>query len=436
MHRRRFLQLSAAGFGLLLPPRRSRTPDDAVLAYIRSTIGETLRPPATADPAGKSIPLPVAYNVPCVSTHFQNLFYFDTYFLNRGLIALGLAGQARNNVDAFIFLVEQLGFVPNSNRLDMTNRSQPPYLAMMVDDVFSITADRRWLQRAYDALNREYHFWTVRRGTSTGLSRYHHHATDEYLLDFYEHLRRVRLPLPEASDAEKLYVSSHRLAEAESGYDFTPRFEGRCADFLPVDLNSNLYRYERLMSRFARILANGQADLWAWRAEQRRSRINHLLWNEQAGLYMDYDFVHNRFSEVPSAAAFQPLWAGCATRSRAARSRSALPLFEYDHGITPCAPGPRDAAYQWDHPNTWPPLAYLTAEALETCGYVHDARRIRAKYVRLVHSVFEQTGTLWEKYNAVTGTTDVREEYKTPPMMGWTAGIYAWMRLTRQTPLP
>jgi alpha,alpha-trehalase len=33
---------------------------------------------------------------------------------------------------------------------------------------------------------------------------------------------------------------------------------------------------------------------------------------------------------------------------------------------------------------------------------------------------------LWEKYNAVTGTTDVVNEYKMPPMMGWTAGVFVF----------
>ncbi|MCS6991647.1 MAG: alpha,alpha-trehalase, partial [Chitinophagales bacterium] len=274
-------------------------------------------------------------------------------------------------------------------------------------------------------LEAEYDFWVTRRGTPTGLSHYGHDATEAYLLEFYQHLKQVRLPLPEASDAEKIYVAGHRLAEAESGYDFTPRFEGRCADFLAVDLNSNLYRYEVLMQEFAQTLKNGQESQWAERAQQRRRRINRFLWDEATGLYRDYDYLNNRFSQVPSAATFHPLWTGLASNRQARRVIDNLKLFEYEYGITPCPPGERTYTYQWDYPNTWPPHALIVSEALDRYGFLMDGQRIRDKYLKLVYSVFQSTGMLWEKYNAVTGNVQVNEEYKTPPMMGWTAGVYA-----------
>ena len=62
--------------------------------------------------------------------------------------------------------------------------------------------------------------------------------------------------------------------------------------------------------------------------------------------------------------------------------------------------------------------------ALLRYGYRADAARIAKKYIVLVETVAEKTGQLWEKYNAETGDTGVSAEYQTPPMMGWTAGIY------------
>lgn len=91
------------------------------------------------------------------------------------------------------------------------------------------------------------------------------------------------------TDEEKISIAGHRLAEAEAGYDFTPRFDGRCSDFIPVDLNSNLYQYEVTMSDFARVLENGESKSWMDRAVERKQRINELLWNENRGLYLDYD---------------------------------------------------------------------------------------------------------------------------------------------------
>src|SRR5687767_12020267 len=90
LNRRNFLRLATAAGTLILPFGLANfnavaAPNDRVLRYIRDSIGKTLRPASDVDPLGKSIPLPYPFNVPCISTHFQNLFYYDTYFLNRGL---------------------------------------------------------------------------------------------------------------------------------------------------------------------------------------------------------------------------------------------------------------------------------------------------------------------------------------------------------------
>ena len=46
--------------------------------------------------------------------------------------------------------------------------------------------------------------------------------------------------------------------------------------------------------------------------------------------------------------------------------------------------------------------------------------------MRTVIRNFEKTGDLWEKYNVVTGTTEVVDEYKMPRMVGWTAGVFVY----------
>lgn len=439
LNRRKFIHITAAASAALLLPSgnllANTAPSDRVLKYIRASLSQTLRPASDVDPLGKSIPLPYPFNVPCISTHFQNLFYYDTYFLNRGLIALGDIQQAQNNVDDILFLVNKLGFVPNSNRLDMTNRSQPPYLCMMVKDIYDATGNIELLKTAYPLISKEYDFWVTKRSSTYGLSRHHHDATQEYLLNFYEHLKKVRLPLTATTDEEKISIAGHRLAEAEAGYDFTPRFDGRCSDFIPVDLNSNLYLYEVTMSDFATILNNSERELWLERAIVRTKLINDLLWNEPRGLYLDYDMKNERQSDVTSVTTFQPLWAGCASVEQAKRVKENLKLYEYAHGVVPCEAGVHDFVYQWDYPNAWPPHALIVSEALAKYNYSEDADRIRSKYVNTVYDVFKSTGTLWEKYNAVEGNSKVKEEYKTPPMMGWNAGIYSYMRIVNRTKL-
>ena len=77
-------------------------------------------------------------------------------------------------------------------------------------------------------------------------------------------------------------------------------------------------------------------------------------------------------------------------------------------------------------PNGWPPLQCVAIQALDRYGFKDDARRIAEKYVRTVIANYEKTGDLWEKYNVVTGTTEVVDEYKMPRMVGWTAGVFIY----------
>ena len=58
-------------------------------------------------------------------------------------------------------------------------------------------------------------------------------------------------------------------------------------------------------------------------------------------------------------------------------------------------------------------------------GYGKEAERIAVKWMKAVTESFKTTGNLWEKYNAVSGSTDVKDEYAMPgAFMGWTAGVY------------
>lgn len=54
-------------------------------------------------------------------------------------------------------------------------------------------------------------------------------------------------------------------------------------------------------------------------------------------------------------------------------------------------------------------------------------KRIAEKYMHTVERCLEQSGALWEKYDAKQGTVSVTSGYHTPEMMGWTAGVYRFL---------
>jgi len=63
----------------------------------------------TRKPRGKKslIGLPYPFTSPCVDGMFQEMYYWDTYFTNKGLIEIGKGQQALNNVRNFLFLLNE-----------------------------------------------------------------------------------------------------------------------------------------------------------------------------------------------------------------------------------------------------------------------------------------------------------------------------------------
>jgi len=393
-----------------------------VLDYIRENLNKCIR--NDKEDEGDVLGLPFPYTVPSMDETMQIFFYWDTYFTNLGLLKLGFKDIAKNNADNLLYEVEKYGFVPNGNRAFFLNRSHQPYLSMIVKDIYSEFGDNVWLESAYESLKKEYFFWIEKRSTPCGLNRYSHHAKKYEVIDFYNDILVERIGLKSNVAEKNFIISSHRMAEAESGWDFTPRFESECMDFLPVDLNSNLYIYEKNFSEICKILNNNQLNFWNKKTEERNKFINKYLWNKDKGLFLDYNFNTNKHSSMESLASFYPLWAGIADKSQAYSTLENLKLFEYDYGISVCSKNESDIIYQWNYPNGWPPLFYITVSALNKYGFNEVARRIAEKYLNLVIENFKKTGELWEKYNVIDGTTNVNNEYKMPVMMGWTAGVF------------
>ena len=404
----------------------SQNPHDAVAAYIAAHWDATVRDGrANTDP--NIIPPPLPHTVPCIAGQFVALFYWDLYFTNLGLLRQGRLDLALSNCDALLYLLREKGFVPNSTFRGDDTRSQPPFLSLMVRDIYAQTHDRAWLADAADALAVEHRFWTERRATPTGLNRHGHHADDAYLRAFFAGLLVRRLGFdPRTPDAEALDLSAQHLAEAETGEDFTPRYAGRCLDHAAVSLNSLLFGLEENLAGFAREL--GRADdaaRWTALAADRRARMDALLWDDAGGLYREYDFVHARQSTLAGVTTFYPLFVGAASAEQAARVRAALERFEREHGLAHNEPRAADGgpAYQWDYPNGWPPMFWVAAEGLWRYGFHEDARRVAGKYRALITRHFERTGQIWEKYDVTTGGL-AGGEYEAQPMLGWTAGVY------------
>lgn len=365
---------------------------------------------------GTLIGLPYPYTVPAVGM-FDEIYYWDTYFTNVGLIMSGHLDYAKNNVDDMLYLVEKYGFVPNGNRTYYLNRSQPPVLSEMVKDVYEAAADDEWLEGAYKTLKKEYSFWMSERISPIGLNVYGGKSNPEDAINFIE-----RTGYDPKITPEKL--AQHHLLVCESGWDVNFRWGVEGYNYAPIDLNSLMYGFELNMNKFADILGFSQdASEWKEKARNRKdTMMKHMI--SDGGIPLDYNFSDDKLSPVFSVASYYTMFVGMLDKEYAGILVQNLGRLEEEWGISTCEKSDYPGTYQWGYPNGWPCIQYIIVKGLEKYGYIEDAKRIAKKYVSLVDKVFDTTGNLWEKYNVVEGNIDVADEYKMPPMLGWTAGVY------------
>jgi len=396
--------------------------DERLRQYIDENIEKTTR--LNTEDTERRIGLPYVYTVPCADGGFQDLYYWDTYFTNVGLIEKGRVDLAKSNVDNMCYLINRFGFMPNGSRWEYLSRSQPPFLSQMTREVFEVTNDKEWLAEKYISLEKEYTFWQTKKLTPTGLNGYINYDVYEQAIEGacqYFKKRTGYEPKGEITRTVQEEVFFATLSVCESGWDCTSRFLEDGHHYDAVDLNALLYGMEDNMQYFSEVFANGKQDVWKKRKEERLEKMQSL-WNREKELFMDYNFQTETFSRYASVASLFPMFAGIATQEQAEKSMKLFEKMELPYGIACGEPNPAWKC-QWDYPNVWAPLQFVSYKALMNYGYETEAKRVVEKYVALVESNFAETGNLWEKYDGITGKV-ASDEYEAPPMMGWTFGVY------------
>lgn len=391
--------------------------------YIKENIKKCIR--HNRLDSGTLIGLPYPYTVPCVSGTFQEMYYWDTYFTNKGLIISGEVYQAKNNVDNMCYLLNKYGFVPNGNRVGYLRNSQPPFLSLMIYDIYEVIKDKKWLKHAYSALCMEHKFWTKKRMTSIGLNRYDgKNSNYEKDSDVAEYMCGRIGFRPDGTDEE---LARSMLSSGESGWDLNPRMTYNTYKFAPIDLNSLMYAMEKNLSYFASEL-NMEDDALKWKelAVSRAELCRKYLCKNN--VFYDYNVEEKEICSLASVACFYPMYCNMANSDEAENTRKLLLALETEYGVLTCEKNSVEGMYQWDYPNGWAPMQLIVVMGLLNYGYEDDAKRIAKKFVDLIERTFLETGDLWEKYNVVSGNTDVASEYETPKMLGWTFGVYSVLK--------
>ena len=396
--------------------------------------------------------LPRPYVVP--GGRFNEMYGWDSYFIQLGLLRDGEIGLAQDMADNFLYEIRNYGKVLNANRTYYLTRSQPPFLTQMVLGVFQRTKNRRWLRDALPAIEEYYRYWTTEPHLvpQTGLSRYFdlgdgpapevisaerdaqgrthyervkeyfrtHEITDYDVTQYYDR---------QTDQLTSLFYKGDRSMR-ESGFDPSNRFGPFSVDIIhynPVCLNSLLYLMEMQTAEIAGLLGlAADAQIWRSRGIARAERINRLLWDARDGLYYDHNFERHRLRKYAFLTTFYPLWAGIATREQAARVAANLSEFEQPGGLQTSTVA---SGNQWDAPFGWAPLQLIAVQGLRRYGFSEAADRIAMKFLSLVRDEYLKSGTIVEKYDVVRRTAEVsggiRFGYRSNEAgFGWTNAVF------------
>ncbi|UYL08636.1 alpha,alpha-trehalase [Bdellovibrio sp. SKB1291214] len=403
-----------------------KSPDHrATFEHIETMWAELTRQ-TPKDTTSSLIPLPHPLLIP--GARFQEGYYWDSYFAFPALLKTGRQDIVKGQVDNFLFLLKNYGLIPNGTRDYYLTRSQPPLISQMVRLVLEhemakgelSPSTRQWLAEAYPLIKKDYEqFWMnpqTRYDKRTGLN----HFWDS-----------SNTPRPERHSSDKETEIAHTFrdvkAEAESGKDFTEAFEGRASEYGAVSLNSILFQVERDLAWMGRLLNKDSIEVQGFETASvaRQKAMDKYMWDQSSQVYRDVHLPTLRKSQVVTADTFMPLHYKIASDAQAKGVMSQLVRLERKGGIMSAE---KDTGKQWDAPYGWAPHHFFAISGALKYGYQKEGVRLAGKWVQSVETIYQETGKVIEKIDAVRGGVphEAGDKYPTQDGFLWTNGVYVW----------
>lgn len=384
---------------------------------------------------------------------FRETYYWDTYWIIRGLIMCDMVSTAKGIVENLLDSVRRFGFVPNGTRVYYLDRSQPPLLTDMVMAIYAETGDQAWLQQVLPVLEVEYNFWMDPGSGRVVELDAEGAAGDKHRLNVYRSMRDGPRPesycedLATAAEGQKLgrkpfQVHRALCSAAESGWDFSTRWlqdaEGgeslgqadlatiATVQVVPADLNCYLYRVETGLASAYEMSGAAAGSRFRAAAARRAEAMNKYLWTGNS--YRDYLRKSKKPSAVVSVSDWAaPLWAGL--QGPSGNPEAMVQALE-ESGLLSVGGAATTAVdtggkTQWDSPNAWPPLQLMLIEGLEKnpCGKALG-KRLAEEWLSSNERSWLQSGHMSEKYDAFRpGNTGRGGEYEPQVGFGWSNGV-------------
>jgi alpha,alpha-trehalase len=342
-----------------------------------------------------------------------------------------------NMVKNFAYLIEHYGHIPNGNRTYYLSRSQPPFFSMMLDLLSEVKGTEVYVTYL-TSLEKEYAYWMDRSAKTQHLVKM---PDGSWLNRYWDQLT---IPRQEAyredvqvSNTRKFFHEQEKAlfrdlrSAAESGWDFSSRWlkDGKhlstiqTTSLIPVDLNCLLFHLESTLSKaYAHSDNQLKAMQFALLASKRKTAINKYCWSATNNWYVDYNITTKKLSTSLTLAGMFPFFLQLSDRAKFARAKPVLEKkFLKEGGVVTTLVV---TGQQWDAPNGWAPLQWITITGLENYGEKTLSVTIAKRWHSLNKRVFDFTGKLVERYNVVDANKPGGGgEYPSQDGFGWTNGV-------------
>ncbi len=404
----------------------------SVVAHINQLWNVLKRNPDKQVDGSSLLSLPYSYIVP--GGRFREIYYWDSYFTMLGLQESREYEIMENMIQNFAYMINKYGHIPNGNRTYYLSRSQPPYFSMMLD-LLAAQKGNQVYAIYQNALLKEYDYFmdktaatkhVVKMPDGSILNRYWDADTRPRQESF---VQDSTLGIGYQGSLAMLYKNLR--SGAESGIDFSSRWfaDGehlstvQVTDMIAVDLNGLLYHLELTLAKSFTETGNlMKARYYNGLALRRKNAINKYCWDAVNHWYYDYDITQKKRSAEITILGISPLFFQVAsdTQAKAAALVAKEKLLKDGGFVTTLT----NTGQQWDSPNGWAPLQWISIKGLENYGGHKLAEEAARRWTALNIKVFHSTGKMMEKYNVVDTKLEAGGgEYASQDGFGWTNGV-------------
>ncbi|GMR62309.1 hypothetical protein PMAYCL1PPCAC_32504 [Pristionchus mayeri] len=405
-------------------------------------------------------PVPNPFIVP--GGDFDIYFYWDSYWVIEGLLVSNMTATVRGIISNFAQLVDTHGFIPNSGKLQLSARSQPPMFTQMLYEYFIATGDANFTRSILPSVEKELQFWEKNRqfsvmkdGAAFNVFQYKTTSNcprpENFLVDYWQGVNSTRKP-------EDVWSST--TSACESGWDFSSRWfdlNGTNAyskksihtnSIVPVDLNTFMtWNYRAVAILYKKLNETDKSADFRKKFNDLSATLEKFFWDEQevrstcksqkiriiSGIWLDFDIELNAPRRSFYPANLFPLLVLKATGDVIKRVGEYLEknsVFTMPGGIPSTLPV--NSTEQWDFPNVWAPTLHLFVISLlstRDAYLVQKAKETADKFTSNVYQgMFEPPegakSGIWEKYDArkADGSHGGGGEYPVQEGFAWTNG--------------